>query len=442
MLSTADEFRRSWDDAPMNRPQILAVVLTVLLAALDGFDVQSMALVAPVVGKAWAISRTTLGLALASSLFGMAVGSIGLSPLADIFGRKPVVLGSLVLMTVGALALSRALTGLGIGVMVSLTNTLSAEFSNSKRRALSVAVTTTGFGVGGIGGGLLASIVLRAHPWTWVFFSGAAAGAALLLVVLIALPESPAYLLGRKSSMALERRNRVLTKLGRPSVAALPTVEERSNLSLQSLRTPELVSLVFRFAIPLMFLSMSAYYLISWLPQLITDAGFSPATASLASAASSLVGIAAALLFGALGARFSPLRLASLAMIGFGLALAFLGLIPPVLALFVIAAAASGFFMQGGVASTYASMAVTFPAAARVSCMGIVLGLGRLSSGVGPYAAGALFSAGWTRTSISLLFAGVAIAAGCLLALGFRNRTGRPSTSAPLPEPSSLKVRT
>jgi MFS family permease len=437
----------------MNRPQILAVVLTVLLAALDGFDVQSMALVAPVVGKAWAISRTTLGLALASSLFGMAVGSIGLSPLADIFGRKPVVLGSLVLMTVGALAsalshqigalaLSRALTGLGIGVMVSLTNTLSAEFSNSKRRALSVAVTTTGFGVGGIGGGLLASIVLRAHPWTWVFFSGAAAGAALLLVVLIALPESPAYLLGRKSSMALERLNRVLTKLGRPSVAALPTVEERSNLSLQSLRTPELVSLVFRFAIPLMFLSMSAYYLISWLPQLITDAGFSPATASLASAASSLVGIAAALLFGALGARFSPLRLASLAMIGFGLALAFLGLIPPVLALFVIAAAASGFFMQGGVASTYASMAVTFPAAARVSCMGIVLGLGRLSSGVGPYAAGALFSAGWTRTSISLLFAGVAIAAGCLLALGFRNRTGRPSTSAPLPEPSSLKVRT
>ena len=70
------------DETRMTRGQIVAVLLAVLIAGLDGYDVQSMSFVAPVVSKAWTVDKATLGLVLASSLFGMAGGSLGLSPRA------------------------------------------------------------------------------------------------------------------------------------------------------------------------------------------------------------------------------------------------------------------------------------------------------------------------------------------------------------------------
>ena len=73
-------------------------------------------------------------------------------------------------------------------------------------------------------------------------------------------------------------------------------------------------------------------------------------------------------------------------------------------------------------------MTESFPALARVSGIGFVMGLGRLTSGLGPYAAGALFAVGWTRLGISLLFAAAAVSAGLLLATGIR----RPRSAAAL----------
>ena len=103
-----------------------------------------------------------------------------------------------------------------------------------------------------------------------------------------------------------------------------------------------------------------------------------------------------------------------------GLALALLGVVPPTLPLLLLAASLYGFFQSAGVASFYATMTSSFPPLARVSGIGLVMGVGRLASGLGPYAAGVLFAAGWTRTGVSLVFACAAVLAGLVLATGIR----------------------
>ena len=424
--ATPDSLRASLDAGPMTRGQVVAVVAAVLLAGLDGYDVQAMSFVAPVVSKAWSIDKATLGLVLASSLFGMAGGSIGLSPLADVLGRRPVMLGGVALMTlgsvlsalshtVGQLAASRVVTGLGIGVMISITTILAAEFASARRRGLAVASTTTFFGVGGVLGGFAAAGVLRAHTWPWVFAIGALAGAVLLVVAAFALPESPAFLMDRAPKDALRRLNGVLRRLGRPPLSELPEPVRAERASYRALFTQEMAGVTLRFALVYLLVVTAAYYLLSWLPQLVADAGFAPSTGGLVMASSSLVGIPAGLIFGVLAARLGALRLASWGMIGFGASLAALGLVPPVLALLILAASACGFFLQATTAVFYATMASTFPPLTRVSGMGFVMGFGRLFSGIGPFLAGVLFASGWTRPGVSIAFAAAAAAGGLVL---------------------------
>ncbi|MES2258153.1 MAG: MFS transporter [Pseudomonadota bacterium] len=426
--TSVDELRRSLDDSPMSRAQIVVVVLAVLMAVLDGYDMSAMSFVAPVVSKAWAIDKSTLGMLLGSSLFGMAGGALLLSPLADTFGRRPMVLTGVSLVTLGTLlstmsdvvwqlAASRGVTGLGIGVMVALTTSVSAEFANKRRRSLAVACTTVGFAIGGVVGALLSAGILKANPWQWVFGFGAAAGCALLALASVWLLESPVFLIDRRPANALDRINRVLARMGRSPLAALPPQAKQPRASYRALFAPGLAATTIRSALVYLLVVTASYYLLSWLPQLVVDAGFPPSSASMAMAAAQMVGIAGGMLFGTLASRIGPVRLASIAMVGFGLALAGLGYVPANLTLLMVAASTCGFFLSASTAVFYASLAEGFPPLSRVSGIGFVMGFGRLCSGVGPWAAGAMFAAGFGRGSVSLMFASGAIVAGLLVAV-------------------------
>ena len=53
---------------PMQRPQIVAVALCILLLAVDGFDVLSISFAAPGIAAEWGIDRAALGLVLSMEL--------------------------------------------------------------------------------------------------------------------------------------------------------------------------------------------------------------------------------------------------------------------------------------------------------------------------------------------------------------------------------------
>ena len=93
---------------------------------LDGLDAQVLGLAIPALIQEWGVTRADLTPVTAGSLVGMAIGSIFISPLADRYGRRPIILLCLVLMTLGMffsavaqdfaqLGILRVATGLGIG---------------------------------------------------------------------------------------------------------------------------------------------------------------------------------------------------------------------------------------------------------------------------------------------------------------------------------------
>lgn len=423
-----------FEQAPLSRAQVLVLCLAVMLAALDGFDVLATAFVAPALSLAWSVDKTALGVLLSSGLAGMAGGSLLLSPLADVFGRRPVVFVGLILMTLGSLlsafctqipelAACRVITGLGIGVMVPLTLSIAAEFSNGRRRPFAVAVTSVGFTVGSMIGGLVAAGLLKHFSWPSVFMSGAVAGVIFIPLVILFLPESPAFLLNRRPPNALEKLNRVLARLKHPELAALPVVTLRGKPSYRSLFAPELIGTTVLLSLVFMLISTSVYFLLSWLPQLIADSGFPPETGSRVSAITSLVGIVSALLLGLIANRVGPRLMAGIGMIGFGISLGIFGFMPPVLALLLLSASACGFFLSGTTGVFYATLAASFPPLSRVTGIGFVIGVGRVSSIVGPALAGWMFTKGLSRSEVVLFFSAAPILAGAVLLTFFARVT-------------------
>jgi MFS family permease len=420
--------------SPMTGAQIAVVCVTVLLSGLDGYDVLGTAFVAPAVSHAWHLEKATVGALLSMSLLGMAIGSIGLSPLADVAGRKPLVFGGVLLMVLGSLlsafcqsvpelALCRVLTGVGIGIMVALTTTLASEFASAKGRSFAVAATTVGFAAGSTVGGLIASVLLKHATWPAVFLSGAVVGILLLPVVAFGLPESPAYLISRRTANALERLNKVLARLGRPSLAALPAAAPQKRASYAALFTSGMLGLTLTYVAVMVLVSTATYYLLNWLPQMIADEGFTPSQGSLVAAMPALVGMISGLLWGLAANRFGPARLAAFCAIGSGCAMAAFGFTPPVLGLLMLVSGVMGFFAGGSAGLFYATMATTLPPLIRATGIGLVIGVGRVFSILGPLLAGVMFAGGLSRATVSLIFACAPVVAGLLLLVVTRPRS-------------------
>ena len=185
----------------MSRLQVIVVAITIGLNALDGFDVLSISFASPGIAEEWGIDRAALGIVLSMELIGMAIGSILLGGVADKIGRRPTILGCLMLMTLGMLMVTtagglvdlsiwRIVTGLGIGGMLAAINAVAAEFSNARRRHLSVSLMSIGYPVGAVVGGTVAAQLLRGNDWRTVFYFGASVTAVLIPIVYFVVPES------------------------------------------------------------------------------------------------------------------------------------------------------------------------------------------------------------------------------------------------------------
>src|SRR4030081_315237 len=88
------------DHGAMSVGQWLAVLVTVGLNAMDGFDVLSISFASPGIAKDWGVDKATLGWVLSMELVGMAVGSVLLGGVADKIGRRPTILACLFAMSV------------------------------------------------------------------------------------------------------------------------------------------------------------------------------------------------------------------------------------------------------------------------------------------------------------------------------------------------------
>lgn len=378
------------------------VVLCFLVNALDGFDIQAIAYVAPVLRAQWTLDAGTLGLVFSSGLVGMAVGSIVLGPLSDRIGRRRTILGC-VLVFGSATALTaltrnpaelmaaRVLTGLGIGGVLPSLNTLVAEFAPARHRNLLVAFMHLGYPLGATAGGFLAAALIPVSGWTGVFLAGGLATLALLPVLYLGLPESPAHHALRTAGARGVGLARALTTAVRPShTAALWTAFFMGYLAL--------------------------YFLISWTPTLLVDSGLDISQGIYAGIALNAGGAVGMLVLGEWSARRGLRRLIAAFFVAAGLGMALMGQLAGALPVLLAVTVAVGFVGLGALIGLYSVAARLYPAPVRASGVGFAIGAGRLGGILGPGLGGALMTLGWPMSqyfvvlAIPLALAGVAVA--------------------------------
>jgi MFS family permease len=172
-------------NARMGRLQVTVVAITVLLNAMDGFDVLAISLALPGIAADWGVSTAVLGYVVSAEIFGMAIASMVLGGVADRIGRRPTILGCLIVMAVGmfmattaqgvvTLSIWRVVTGLGIGGILATAGAVAAEFSSARRRHLSVSLMSIGYPIGGALGSYVVRNLLVTYDWRAIFYLGAA----------------------------------------------------------------------------------------------------------------------------------------------------------------------------------------------------------------------------------------------------------------------------
>jgi benzoate transport len=407
----------------MKPRQVAAVLVCILLTALDGFDVLSISFASPGIADEWGISRAALDIVLSMELIGMAAGSILFGTVADSCGRRPTVFVCLSLMTAGMYLASTAgnveilsawrfATGLGIGGMLATCNALTAEFSSIRRRNLSVILMAGGYPLGVIVGGSIASELLATHDWRSVFLLGTVMTAAFFPLVWFFLPESVAYLADRQPAGALERINGTLRQLGHAAIDALPPRQGRgAGIAMRELFTPRLRRTTILLTLAYFFHIMTFYFILKWIPQIVADLGFDASTGGAVLVWANVGGLAGSLLLGFLSMRMPIRGLVVVALLAGAIGVILFGMGQTDLAQLTLAAAGAGFFTNAAVVGMYALFAQMFPIDVRAGGTGFAIGFGRGGSALGPMIAGFLFAAGAGLSAVAM-----AMAAGSVLA--------------------------
>jgi benzoate transport len=420
---------------PMRRRQTIAVVLCVMLNALDGFDVLAISFASPGIAAEWGIDRAVLGVVLSMELIGMAVGSIVIGGLADRIGRRPVVLGSLVIMSigmalattatgVGTLSAYRLFTGLGIGGMLATINAAAAEFSNARRRNLAVAIMAGGYPIGAIVGGAIASRLLAVGSWRSVFTFGAIVTVAFIPLVWLFLPETIAFLVHRRPPNALQRVNTALRRLGHAAVVALPAPEaDAPRATIGQLFAPGLARTTVLLTVAYFAHIMTFYFILKWIPKIVVDMGFAPSTAGGVLVWANVGGATGALLLSLLTQRFGVRSLVIGALALSAAMVAVFGQGQADLRQLALVAAIAGMCTNAAVVGLYTILAQSFPTAVRAGGTGFVIGVGRGGAALGPILAGFLFANGVGLAAVALVMAlGSVVAAVTLALLRYREQ--------------------
>jgi MFS family permease len=151
--------------------------------ALDGFDIMLYALVLSALLQDLSISTATAGLLGSLTLVASGIGGVMFGAIADRFGRRPAMIGSILVysvftaacglsQTLWQLGVCRFLLGLGMGGEWTSGAALVTESWPDKHRAKAVAFMQSSWAVGYAAAAVVVALVLPSFGWRTVFFVG------------------------------------------------------------------------------------------------------------------------------------------------------------------------------------------------------------------------------------------------------------------------------
>jgi putative MFS transporter len=258
----------------------------------DAMDIGLLSFVLVALAQEWGLSQGQVGVAISVRLFGMFVGAAVSGSLSDRYGRKAVLLATMLVYSIatglsalvwgyGALLVLRFVTGLGLGGELPVASTLVAEVAPTRRRGRMLVLLESFWAYGWILAAVIGYLVVPDYGWRISFLIGALP-ALYVLVLRRSLPESPRYLLRRgrvdeareaAASLGVELGDRADDEAARGKPG---DVRPASGLGAlwaggYARRTTMLWVLWFGMV-------FSYYGIFTWLPQILVTAGYEVAS--------------------------------------------------------------------------------------------------------------------------------------------------------------------
>ncbi len=410
-----------------------------LCLVMDGFDAQGIGFAAPAISEDWHVARASLAPVFAIGLFGMVLGSLFISPQADRFGRRPILIAATFFFGVCMLTTSyvqdinqllwlRFLTGFGLGGVMPNVLALTSEYTPVRHRTLSVMIMGAGFTTGAAVAGISSAFLIPAFGWRSLFVAGGIAPLVIGTIMLRFLPESGGFLVVKGAA-----HRQVINTVAK----IFPAVRHSQTghfIVLEPARARTPVAHLFRAGrtgptILLWIISfmnlLELYFLSQWLPTLLRTSDLPLRTALSASTLLQVGGIIGTVLLALLTRRVSLARILLVNFALAALAIATIGytIVPAAVLLFYTVFAA-GFGIIGGQPGVNALTADYYPTFVRSTGVGWAQGIGRVGSIVGPLAGGLLLKQKWGNGELFLLAAVPSLMAAAATAL-FQKSTAR-----------------
>jgi len=403
--SAATTFGEALARVPMRTFQWATVAVCMLVLVSDGIDMQLLGIVAPLVIADFGVDRGTFGIAMSAALVGFGLGAWGGGWLGDSIGRRyTLAIAALIfaLSTVAAsqadgvwhMAFWRVLGGLGFGAAYSNALAMAGEWLPERLRPVVVSTLSVGTPIGGTIVGWLGPDLAAVYGWRGAFVVFGAVTLLLVVIILVALRDSPAYLLSRGKYAQAAKTARLVLPEGidlrperygagaddGPAIGVLHASNLRVNVGVGT-----------AFAA----LALCAYGILNWTTTFLTAAGFTLPQAgnviSIAGITSMIGSIIAGLLSRSLGTRRVMVMISiTLLLLLVALAAVVETLSPVPTAnerlLVIILTGAAGAVFSGGIATMYVIMTFGYPQ----SCRSAGIGFGIFMSRVGAIAASGL----------------------------------------------------
>ncbi|HVD08590.1 MAG TPA: MFS transporter, partial [Nitrososphaeraceae archaeon] len=216
-------------DALEKIPLKASIILAISLASFfTYYDISNYAYIAPVLKANWNVGDAEIAYGASMTILGYVIGAFGITVVADLYGRKPAFIFSILMLCIGSILVSlaadmvqmyifRLLTGIGIGAEIAIVGAYIGEISPKSKRGkyTSIIIILGWIGITSTGP---ISLLLIGHKFPlmnidgWRIIMGIPGVIALIsLLFSVRMPESPRWLLSKGK---FKETNLVLVSLG------------------------------------------------------------------------------------------------------------------------------------------------------------------------------------------------------------------------------------